>query len=143
MLRGFFLGQTDTRALVRLNVSGSAQSVMLTFEIDTGASETLIIGEELAKRLGARPFDKKQWATLANGTLVRVLQAEMTIEWLGGHETVDATIWPQENTPNSSSGGKNAVAGLIGRKLLKTAHLSIDYVNRKIVLTKPVIEEGA
>jgi hypothetical protein len=58
-------------------------------------------------------------------------------------KSVDISVWPL--TPGSAAPvrNKNTIDGLIGRGLLADTKLEIDYVNRKIVLTKPVIEEGA
>ena len=138
-MRGYFFSELDHRAIVRVRATGPIKTLDLTFEIDTGASEQLFIGGELAEELGLK-LDKEQTATLANGSEVIVFQAKLQIEWLDGAYEVDATVWPINPDKPRGRRSKNKPDGLIGQALLLQSHLSIDYVNRKVVLTKPVIE---
>jgi predicted aspartyl protease len=138
-MQGFFLSDVDHRAWIRVRAAGAVKTLDLLLEIDTGASNEVFISHELATELGLQILASARVATLADGSELPVLQAKLQIEWLDGTREVDATVWP--SNPNKRGRRKRSQSdGLIGQALLLQSHLSIDYVNRKVVLTKPVIE---
>jgi predicted aspartyl protease len=140
-MQGFFLSKNDDRARLRVRTSGPSKTMELTFEIDTGASQDLFIQQYLADDLGLLTFDDKDRATLADGkTKVKVRKAKLSVMWMGAEKSVDALVWPATPGTTTPARNKNTIDGLIGRGLLADTKLEIDYVNRKVVLTKPVIE---
>lgn len=140
-MRGFFLSKNDNRARLKVRASGPSKTMELTFEIDTGASQDLFIQQYLADDLGLSTIDDKDRATLADGkTKVKVRKAKLSVVWMGAAKNVDALVWPSTPGTAAPPRNKSTIDGLIGRGLLADTKLEIDYVNRKIVLTKPVIE---
>jgi predicted aspartyl protease len=140
-MRGFFLNHNDHRARLRVRASGPKTTMELTFEIDTGATRDMLIHQSLANELGLAISRDDDIATLADGTTeVKVSLAELDIVWMGETKPVKVLVWPLTPGTAAPARNKNSIDGLIGRDLLCHTKLEIDYVNRKIVLTKPVIE---
>lgn len=140
-MRGFFLSESDSRARLRVRVSGPSKTMELTFEIDTGAAKDLLIHQALADELGVAASDDIDFAILADGkTKVEVKLAKLSVSWMGEAKPVDISVWPETPGTAQPPRNKNTIDGLIGRDLLSDTKLEIDYVNRKVVLTKPVIE---
>jgi hypothetical protein len=138
-MRGFFLSDSDSRARLRVRVSGPNKTMELTFEIDTGASKDLLIHQTLADELGLPASDDIDFATLADGTTkVEVKLAKLSVFWIDETKPVDISVWPLTPGVAQPARNKNSIDGLIGRGLLAETKLEIDYVNREIVLTKPV-----
>ena len=140
-MQGYFLSNSDDRARLKLRANGPKSSVILTLEIDTGASNDLFIWRNSADELGLELEPDDDVAILADGTTkVKVMRAFVEIEWMGETRRVCALIWSPQSKKALQS--KNRIDGLIGRRLLHDTHLSIDYVNRKVALTTPA-HEGA
>jgi predicted aspartyl protease len=139
-MRGFF-NTNDNRARLRVRTSGPSKTMELTFEIDTGASQDLFIQQELADELGVAAIDDNDRATLADGkTKVSVKKAELSVEWMGAARSIEALVWALTHGTTAPARNKNTIDGLIGRGLLADTKLEIDYVNRKVLLSKPVNE---
>jgi predicted aspartyl protease len=137
-MRGFFLNANDHRARLRVQASGPNKTIYLTFEIDTGASRDMLIHQTLADELGLKTENDDDLATLADGTTeVAVLKATVEVVWMGESKPVNVLVWPGTVAPVRN---KNTIDGLIGRDLLRDTHLTIDYVNRKILIAKPTHE---
>jgi predicted aspartyl protease len=138
---GFFLNEYDNRARLRVRVTGPSKPMVLTFEIDTGASKDLLIQQALADELGIAATNDVDFAILADGkTKVEVKSAKLDVVWMDETKRVDVLVWPASLETAVPPRNKNTIDGLIGRDLLRDTKLEIDYVNRKVVLTKPVIE---
>lgn len=141
MLRGFFLNDYDHRARLRVRAFGPTQTLDLTFEIDTGASEELFVHHELAEQLGLKFDDQRHLMTLADGTQVLGSSATMQIDWIDGQLPVEVTVWPRAAGAPRPARQRNRLDGLIGHRLLRQSRLSIDYINRKVVIERPAVEE--
>jgi predicted aspartyl protease len=121
------------RAIVRLRITGPANSAYLNLEIDTGSQPELIVSDEWANHLGLAGLSRQD-VTLANGETIQAVVAEGTIDWLDGPRLIDVIVFPSNTKlqPFASPGrAKHAglVDGLLGRRLLKQgAALHIDYV---------------
>jgi predicted aspartyl protease len=139
-MRGFFTN--DLRARLRVQASGPSKTMVLTFEIDTGASKELLIHRSLADELGLKTSTENEFATLADGTTeVEVASAKLDIVWMNETKPIDVLVWPLTPGTAAPVRNKNTIDGLIGRGLLADTKLEIDYVNRKIVLTQPVVDD--
>jgi Aspartyl protease len=140
-MRGFFLSEIDSRARLRVRVSGPSKTMELTFEIDTGASKDLLIHQSLADELGLPASDDIDFATLADGkTKVEIKLAKLSVLWMDEAKPVDISVWPAIPGAITPPRNRNTIDGLIGRGLLADTKLEIDYVNRKILITKPTHE---
>jgi predicted aspartyl protease len=126
----------DSRAKMRLTVSGQP----LLFEIDTGASVELSLSEETALALGLQPKKDRQIATLASGQHSEILLAQAEVNWLGELVTVEVTVWPSVQVSARLKARKREPAGLIGRGLLRSTRLVIDYVNRRVEIGRSELE---
>ena len=140
-MRGFFLNDHDHRARLRVRAYAPTQTLDLTFEIDTGASEELFIRQELADQLGLMINDQRQLMTLADGTQVLGSVTTMPIDWIDGQLSVEVTVWPRDAGGPRPARQRNRLDGLIGHRLLMQSRLSIDYINRKAVIERPAVEE--
>jgi predicted aspartyl protease len=98
-MRGFFFSDSDHRARIRVSATGPAKNLMLTFEIDTGASGQIYINQELANDLGLEIIDNDLTATLADGRKEPVFLARLQIHWMDEQRFVDATVWTSPTAP--------------------------------------------
>ena len=138
MLFGFL--DKAQRAIVRVTVSGVAHTATLHLEVDTGSQPHLCLDEDWADYLGIDTRTGHR-ATFADGKSKTVLAGAAKVDWLGKDLAVEVIVWPRPRKSavmdKSQSRYRGDPEGLIGRKLLSTNALSIDYVNQRVVITEP------
>ena len=131
------------RAVIRLKITGPANSAYLNFEIDTGSQPELIISDEWAAHLGLLCLSQQD-VTLANGETILAVVAESTVDWLDGPRLVDVIVFPSNAKLQPFASPARArhaglVDGLLGRRLLKQgAVLHVDYVTKIGAITSPL-----
>ncbi len=143
MLQGY-LDQAQ-RAIVRIELT-SPKAATLRLEIDTGSQPQICIHEDLADQLGV-VMSKGHRATFADGKSRTVFAGAATVNWFGNPLDVEVLVWPRGKSPaaapTSGQGrNRNVPDGLLGRSLLNSTALSIDYVNRRVEISMPA-SQGA
>jgi predicted aspartyl protease len=138
MIAGFF--DRAHRAIVRVVVTGGKQSATLHLEVDTGSQPHICMDEDWADHLGI-VTTKGHRATLADGKSKSVLAAAAAVSWHGSLHPVEVIVWPRSKkaTPldKSLTQYRGTPEGLIGRQLLMGSALSLDYLNRQVLITQP------
>ena len=135
-LMGYIEEQT-LRAIVRVNVIGASREAILNLEIDTGAGPELILSEEWSDWLGL-PTGENIRVTLADGSKTLAVKGLAEIVWFDAKVTIEVAVFGGESNfvlPGVRHAGVRP-HGLIGRKLLRDASLTIDYPSRRVILNK-------
>jgi hypothetical protein len=127
------------RAIIRLLVGEGAKRQTLRLEIDTGANRAVFVSEAIAKDL-CPVLEGSHSGILADGSTREAVKGTVTVEWFGTSKSVEVFGWAGDTSDNR--GKKNRIDGLAGRDLFLDASLHLDFVNRKITVTRPA-PEGA
>lgn len=138
MLLGFLDGAD--RAIVRVTMNGPARSATLHLELDTGSQPHVSLDQDWADFLGIATTEGHR-ATFADGRSSEVLAGAAKVDWLGKLLEIEVIVWPRPKdaapVDKSQYRYRGTPEGLLGRMLLMSKALSIDYVNRRVVITEP------
>jgi predicted aspartyl protease len=102
--------------------------------IDTAFTGELLLQHGDAVEFGVLILDVEAAIELGDGSVGRVKQGLITIDWLG--RSMDATVQvsPMPQNPSVQLRREGAPVGLLGTALLKTVVLSIDFPKSEVVL---------
>jgi predicted aspartyl protease len=137
MIRGYF--DRAQRAIVRVELAGSARTEKLNMEIDTGSQPQVCIDQDWADYLGIATTEGHR-ATFADGTSKTVLAGAAKLNWFGELVDVEVIVWPRANSDAPKEVQSNVRRthpdGLLGRSLLATNVLRMDYLNGEIEISE-------
>lgn len=109
----------DCEAVVPVLVRGvGLPDLLVECVLDTGFSGFLALPPDLVRRLDL-PWERREWATLADGSTTRFNAYEAILEWVVGPVTVQVDCME--------------AAPLIGMSLLRNCRIEIDAVPDGIV----------